>query len=153
MTVYQSCDVPGVQVLPITYRLDPRGRLAEIVRSDNPLFSGFGQLYLTSCNPGVVKAWHMHQTQTDLLFVISGSARIGLWDPESGIGDSVFAGEYNPCLVRIPSGIWHGFTPVGSGEIVVLNLPDKLYNYANPDESRKPYDTPDIPFDWKTRSG
>ena len=39
---------------------DERGRLMEMLRCDDPIFKGFGQVYLTTAYPGVVKAWHYH---------------------------------------------------------------------------------------------
>jgi len=39
---------------------DERGRLMEILRCDDEIFMKFGQIYLTSAYPGVVKGWHYH---------------------------------------------------------------------------------------------
>ena len=36
----------------------------------------FGQVYITTCRQGVVKAWHKHERQTDRICIIKGMARL-----------------------------------------------------------------------------
>ncbi len=125
----------------------------EILRADDPHFRRFGQVYLTVARPGVVKAWHCHRLQTDHFAVVAGEARIALYDdrdgsPTRGAVMEVVAGETNPVLVIIPPGVYHGFTPVGAAAAHVLNVPTELYNYDAPDEIRRPYDDPAVPYDW-----
>jgi dTDP-4-dehydrorhamnose 3,5-epimerase len=40
---------------------DERGRLMEIMRCDDNFFEKFGQVYMTTAYPGVVKGWHYHK--------------------------------------------------------------------------------------------
>ena len=54
--------IEGVKTKKLNVIPDERGRLMEIFRCDEELFEKFGQVYLTTCYPGVVKAWHTHQT-------------------------------------------------------------------------------------------
>ena len=150
--------IDGVVVKPLRVIPDDRGRLMEILRSDDPLFAGFGQVYMTTTYPGVVKAWHMHRAQTDHMVALLGMFRLALFDaregsPTRGTLQEVHMGEYNPVLVVIPPGVYHGWTCVSEREGMVVNLPDRLYNYADPDEFRLPYDTPDIPYSWQRRNG
>ncbi len=51
----------GRQIKPLAVIPDDRGRLMEILRCDDELFSRFGQVYMTTTYPDVVKAWHMHR--------------------------------------------------------------------------------------------
>jgi dTDP-4-dehydrorhamnose 3,5-epimerase len=39
----------------------------EILRRDDPIFQKFGQVYMTTNYPGVVKAWHYHKKQALLV--------------------------------------------------------------------------------------
>jgi len=55
----------GLKILPLTQHCDDRGRVMEILRKDDPHFVGFGQAYFSSIYPGVIKAWHAHEKQTD----------------------------------------------------------------------------------------
>ena len=57
--------IDGVQIKSLKFIPDERGRLMEILRCDDPMFSRFGQVYMTTTLPGVIKAWHYHRKQDD----------------------------------------------------------------------------------------
>jgi dTDP-4-dehydrorhamnose 3,5-epimerase len=135
---------------------DERGRLMEILRSDEELFVGFGQAYLTSVYPGVVKAWHFHKRQTDNFVCVRGMIKLVLFDdrdgsPTRGEVDEFFIGDENHTLVQIPTDVYHGFKGIGTEEALVLNLPNQLYDYHQPDEHRLPPDDPSVPYNWALR--
>ena len=141
--------IDGVIVKDLKVIKDDRGGLFEIIRSDEPNFT-FGQVYITQCNPGYIKAWHYHKLQTDRWVVIKGIARIVLYDtrPESSTFgqdfDQVF-NEYNPRLLTIPKGVVHGFENISiSEQCWIMNIPDQLFNYKEPDEYRLPFNDPSI---------
>ncbi|MBD3213855.1 MAG: dTDP-4-dehydrorhamnose 3,5-epimerase [Candidatus Lokiarchaeota archaeon] len=138
--------------------LDDRGYLQECLRSDWEMFEKFGQAYITTAFPGVVKAWHSHKVQTDNMVCISGNAKLVLYDdredsPTKGEINEIFFGEKNPLLVSIPKNIWHGFKAIGGRMMMVLNCPTELYDYDEPDEYRLPYDTDKIDYDWDIKMG
>lgn len=150
--------IEGVQTKSLRVMPDERGRLMEVFRADDPLFERFGQVYVTTAYPGVVKAWHMHLKQTDHMAVVSGMMKIVLYDarPQSktrGLVNELFVGVHNPLLVVIPPGVQHGFKCISQEEAMVVNVPDLPYNYQQPDEYRLPPNTPDIPYDWARRDG
>lgn len=150
--------IDGVKVKKLMSHLDSRGRLFEILRSDEELFSKFGQAYVTTVYPGVVKAWHKHERQTDNVCLISGNLKLVIFDnrgssPTKGQVDEFFLGDDNRLLVQIPPDVWHGFQNVGISEALVLNLPDQLYDYESPDEQRLDPHDDDIPYDWHRRDG
>ena len=130
----------------------------EILRRDDPFFRAFGQVYLTTAYPGVVKAWHLHKKQTDHFCVVKGMAKVVLYDgragsPTRGAVNEFFLGELNPQLVVIPRLVMHGFKAIGTEEVYLLNLPTELYHYRDPDEHRLPAHTKKIPYDWSRRDG
>lgn len=126
--------------------VDERGYLQEIMRNDDPQFKEFGQIYVTTTNPGVVKGWHYHKYQTDNVCCIKGTIKLVLYD-EKEIKE-FFIGELNPQLINIPKGVYHGWKCISQEPAYVINIPDKVYNYENPDEVRvNPHDN-DIPYDW-----
>ena len=137
---------------------DERGRLMEMMRSDDDVFIKFGQLYLTSAYPGVVKGWHYHKLQTDNFVVVKGMMKVVLYD---GRQDSLsynqinefFMGEYNPILLQIPPYVYHGFKCISDEEAIVVNCPTEVYNYQNPDEYRLPPHDNTIPYDWDRKDG
>ena len=129
--------IDGVMVKDIKVLVDDRGILAEIVRADDPIYHGrFGQMYYATTNPGVVKAWHYHEVHTDILYCIAGTAKMCLYDnrdgsPTKGVTNVFVMNEFNHIAVRIPPGVLHGQTALGTVPCVVLNLQSHLYDPAD----------------------
>jgi dTDP-4-dehydrorhamnose 3,5-epimerase len=150
--------IEGVKVKKLKVIPDERGRLMEMVRSDDEEFTRFGQVYMTTAYPGTVKGWHYHGKQYDNMVVVHGMMKIVLYDrrPESktrGELMELFAGDHNPLRITIPPGVCHGFKCIGTGEAMVVNTVSEPYNYDDPDEFRiHPHDN-DIPYDWSRRDG
>jgi dTDP-4-dehydrorhamnose 3,5-epimerase len=145
--------IKGVEVKKLKIVPDERGRLMEILRSDEPIFQKFGQVYMTTAYPGVAKAWHYHKLQDDHFTCISGVMRLALYDSREDsptykeINDFVISLD-NPILVKIPKLIYHGFKCVSDVEAIVINVPTMTYNYKVPDEYRLDAFDNDIPYDW-----
>jgi len=146
--------IKGVKVKKLKIIPDERGRLMEILRCDDDIFKRFGQVYMTTAKPGVVKAWHYHKKQDDYFTCICGKMRLALYDARKSspsykeINDFVVSMD-DPMLILIPKGVYHGFKCISHDEAVVINVPTKPYDYKNPDEYRlDPYDNK-IPYDWR----
>ena len=150
--------IEGVGVRRAKVLSDERGRLGEIMRSDDPWFEKFGQVYFTTTYPCVVKAWHYHKKQTDHFYVIKGMVKVALYDqrkdsPTQGIVNELYLGEHCPALVRIPPGVLHGWTCVSEVEAYIVNVVSEMYNYSDPDEFRTDPNDNDIPYDWARKDG
>jgi dTDP-4-dehydrorhamnose 3,5-epimerase len=150
--------IDGVKIKDLRVIPDERGRLMEIMRSDDDAFVRFGQVYMTTAYPGVVKAWHFHKIQTDNMAVVSGMMKLVLYDGRDtsatkGEVMEIFFGEHKPRLVTIPAMVFHGFKCVSDKEAIVVNVPTEVYNHEQPDEYRvHPHDN-DIPYDWGRKDG
>jgi dTDP-4-dehydrorhamnose 3,5-epimerase len=150
--------IDGVRIKDLKVIPDERGRLMEIMRSDDENFDRFGQVYMTTAYPGVVKGWHYHKIQTDNMAVVSGMMKLVLYDgreksPTKGEVMEIFFGEHRPCLVTIPPLVYHGFKCVSGKEAIVVNVPTEVYNRREPDEHRvHPHDN-DIPYRWERKDG
>ncbi len=145
--------IDGVWVKPLKLICDERGKLMEIFRKDDSGFVKFGQIYMTTAYPGVVKAWHYHKKQSDHFACLRGMMKLVLYDNRKGspTRDRVsefFLGDHQPLLVKIPPGVYHGFKCISSDEAIVINIPDELYDRKSPDEFRLPAHTKKIPYDW-----
>ena len=128
--------IDGVKVRRLKRHLDERGYVMEILRDDDPEFIKFGQIYITTCSPGIVKAWHCHEKQFDTFCVIKGTVKIGLYDdrPESptrGQTGTVIMSELEPVLVQIP--------PRGLARPDVPRGRD-LLSHQSPDRALQPRD-------------
>jgi len=145
--------IDGVKIKKLKVIPDERGRLMEILRGDEEMFQKFGQVYMTTTYPGVIKAWHYHKIQTDNIAVVKGMLKVALYDPREGSPtrgevDEFFIGEHNPLLIQVPPQVYHGWKCISEQEAIVINCPTEPYNYKNPDEYRLPFDTDQIPYDW-----
>lgn len=137
---------------------DERGRLMEMLRADDELFMKFGQVYMTTAYPGVVKAWHYHKKQWDHFVVVKGMMKVVLYDGREGSPtyqeiNEFFLGEHHPILLQIPPLVYHGFKCVSETEAIVINIPTETYRYDQPDEFRLDPHSREIPYDWARKDG
>ncbi len=149
--------IDGASARPLRVVPDERGWLMEVLRADDPEFSTFGQVYVSATYPGVVKAWHFHTAQVDHFACVSGMVKLVLIDtrdgsPTKGLVNEFFLGEQQPMLVRVPSGVYHGWKCISTTPSLVVNVPNAPYNREAPDEHRiDPHGTLD--YDWTRRDG
>jgi len=68
--------IQGVQIKQLKVIPDERGRLMEMLRADDKLLEKFGQVYMTTAYPGVVKAWHYHKKQWDHVVCVRGMMKV-----------------------------------------------------------------------------
>ena len=150
--------IEGIKIKKLKIIPDERGRLMEMLRNDDDLFSAFGQVYLTVVYPGVVKGWHYHKEQTDNMTCVRGMIKLVVCDNRKDSStyrqvQEFFIGKENQVLVQIPPMVLHGFKGISPDESLIINVPDKVYNYEKPDEYRiDPHDK-DIPYDWRRKDG
>jgi len=153
-----SSSIQGVLITQLKIIPDERGWLMEILRCDDKIFSQFGQVYITTAYPGVVKAWHYHKKQTDNFTCVHGMMKVALYDARSdsltnNVLMELFIGDKNPVLVTVPPGVYHGFKAIGTETAYFLSIPTLPFNYDEPDEYRLPPDTDEIPYDWGLTPG
>jgi dTDP-4-dehydrorhamnose 3,5-epimerase len=146
--------IQGVEVKRLTRHADERGYLMEILRSDDEIFTKFGQCYVSMNYPNVIRAWHWHQKQDDYFVVVKGMIRVGLCDmregsPTRGEVNEFYLGENNDIVLKIPVGVAHGYKTVGVEPSLLVNFPSEVYNPEEPDEYRLPWNTDQIPFNWE----
>jgi len=150
--------IDGVAAKTLNVIPDERGRLMEILRSDDDIFTQFGQVYMTTTYPGVVKAWHYHKKQEDFIACVKGMIKLVLYDdregsPTRGQIDEFYVGEHKPRLVRVPRMVYHGWKCISLDEALIINAPTMVYNYREPDEFRIDPHMNDIPYDWERKDG
>jgi len=152
--------IKGVVQKRLNVNADERGRLMEMIRADDREFGNikFGQVYMTTAHPGVVKAWHFHKKQTDHFVCVRGMMKVVLFDPREGsptkgVVNEFFIGEHSPMLIEIPNLVYHGFKCISDHEAMVINFTTETYDYQTPDEFRLDPHTKDIPYDWNRKDG
>lgn len=148
--------IDGVAIKPLRRIPDERGFIMHMLRSDDPEFERFGEIYFSTIYPEVIKAWHLHKEMTLNYAVVSGMIKLVLHDdrsdsPTKGETQEIYMGDQDYKLVTIPPLIWNGFKGIGANMAIVANCATLAHD---PDEivRKSPYDT-DINYDWSLKNG
>lgn len=143
--------IDGVVIKQLKKISDERGCVMHMLRSDDPLFGQFGEIYFSVVNPGIVKAWKKHKKMTQHFAVPKGEIRLVIYDDRPGSESYgkikvIDVGENNYCLVKIPPLVWYGFKGISSEPAMIANCTDLPHE---PEETIKldPCAN-EIPYNW-----
>lgn len=146
--------IDGVKILPLLQIPDERGKVMRMLRSTDPHFQAFGEVYFSVVLPGAIKGWHLHRRMVINYAVPFGRIKLVLFDdreqsPTRGELQEIFLGQDNYSLVSVPIGVWNGFKGYGSTEAIVCNCATIVHD---PDEIERldPFDRR-IPYDWSLK--
>jgi dTDP-4-dehydrorhamnose 3,5-epimerase len=144
----------GVKTYDINIIPDERGFFAEALRLDWKELIGEDQIVQANMSfsyPNMVRAWHRHvQGQVDYFLVLQGALKICAYDDaaESGVSASklieIIASSRKLQIVRIPGQYWHGYKNINNEPSFLIYFVNRIYNYQNPDEERRPWDDSQI---------
>lgn len=143
--------IEGVVISPLKRIPDERGSVMHILKSSDPSYTGFGEVYCSTVYPGVIKGWHLHKRMTLNYVVVRGVIKFVLYDvrkESSTLGEvqEINMGDRNYVRVTVPPGIWNGFQGVGTDEAFVINVTDIPHDPLEI-ERTDPF-TKDIPYSW-----
>lgn len=144
----------GVKIISLKKNINEKGFLMEVQGEKDSDFPGFGQVYITATNPGVIKAWYRHHKQLDQIALIKGEILLVLYDtrknsPSYNQFQEIRMTTKKPLLVQIPTMIWHGFKTLSNEPALLLHMNTHTYNFGNPDEDRIPLENNFIKYQWK----
>lgn len=130
---------------------DERGAVFHVMRLDSPEFISFGETYVSTVNPGVVKAWKKHLAMHQSLTVPVGQVEFVIFDdrknsPSRGFIQKIEIGENEYRMLRIPPGVWYGFRGVGKENAVIVNCASIPHDPL--EVERLPESTDQIPYRW-----
>jgi len=98
------------------------------------------QANLSYTYPNIIRAWHRHlRGQTDYFLALKGLIKICAFDEETEEINEVVSSALDLQVVRIPGFYWHGFKSIGDEPAMLLYFTTNLYDPANPDEERRPW--------------
>jgi dTDP-4-dehydrorhamnose 3,5-epimerase len=143
--------ISGVQVVPLGVFADERGEVLHMLRADAPHFTGFGEIYFSSINGGMVKGWKRHRRMTLNLAVPVGRVRCVLYDDREGslsygVIDDVILGHDSYKLVVIPPGIWSAFQGLDSNSSLIANCASIPHDLNEADN--RPLSDPPVAVAW-----
>lgn len=134
------------------------GSVLKMLTPESPLLpdmkSGFGELYFSEINFGVIRAWKRHKAQCQRFTVPAGLLKLGFVDarkksPSQGKAFSLLLGRPGHYrLLAIPAGVWYGFEGLASQPSLICNLASTPHNPE--DILRAPPSGPESPADWNS---
>ena len=132
----------GIEIKSLKKFADERGFFTEVMRRDwKEVFQEeVVQTNFSISYPGMVRAWHRHlRGQVDYFVVLKGALKICAYDDEIEELDEIVSTGENLQVVRIPGHYWHGFKVTGDERAYLVYFVNRLYDYENPDEERRPW--------------
>jgi UDP-2-acetamido-2,6-beta-L-arabino-hexul-4-ose reductase len=112
-------------------KTDNRGWLSELLKSEQ-----FGQIFVSSSHPGVIRGNHYHNTKTEKFIVIKGTAVIKFRHIMSDEIIEYMVSSDRIEVVDIPPGYTHSIENTGNDELIVLFWADEIFDPENPDTYR-----------------
>lgn len=145
-----ALDLKEPVLVPATVFADERGW--SLMNQLRGVMSAEGQVNFSVTYPGVIKAWHRHDRQTDFWIGLLGHLKAGIFREADGQSWLAILGEKRPAVLIIPPPLWHGAATVGDSPAGLLYYVTHAYNAAQPDEHRRAFDS--VPgFPWQVRHG
>lgn len=112
----------------LTQRTDPRGELAELLKSPH-----IGQIFVSRTRPGITRGHHYHDTKVEKFVVLEGDAVIRFRQILGGDIIEYPVSGHAFCVVDIPPGYTHSIENVGNKDLIVLFWADEIFNPDIPD--------------------
>lgn len=143
--------IEGVKITKLKQIRDRRGKIMHMLRSDSKVFKKFGEIYFSTINPGITKAWHLHKEATLNYVCIKGKIKLVLYDDRiksSSFGKffKIILSSKDYYLVTIPPFIWNGFKNLHDLEFIIANCLDLPHNEK--EMVRKKFNDNYFKFNW-----
>lgn len=151
-------DIDFIDIFPLKRSSDETGSFTELLRMSNGNFDvnaveclNVKQINFSELAPLAIKAFHVHKTQTDLIYV-PPSCKVKLvvadiradMDQDNPRVEQIILGDCQSRLVKIPPGIAHGFQNLLDSPATIIYFVDINFvsDWAdkNFQEYRIPYD-------------
>lgn len=131
--------IDGVVVKDLKSIVDGRGDVIELwslpwIEKDNLVMPKHS--YQSATDYGVTKCWHLHEKHIDQFTVTRGKLQVVLVDiredsPTFGKVNSIILGLGQPRLIKIPTGVLHGWKSLAQPETIVVNYQSEVYDPAD----------------------
>ena len=142
-------NIEGIKIIKKKVISDNRGKIMHMLRSDDKNFKKFGEIYSSQANPGKIKAWHIHKKMTLNNVVISGNAKLVVYDIREQsktykLINEFFIGDDNYKLIQIPPGLANGYKAYGDKQCILANCSTHPHEkkeilYIDPNNNSIPY--------------
>lgn len=132
--------------VPAAIHADDRGW--SILNLLTGVLDAAGQINYSAMYPGIIKAWHRHERQTDFWLCVTGHLKAGVYRESDDQRWALVFGEKRPGVLIVPPTLWHGAATIGPDTAGLLYYVTHAYVPAAPDEQRRAHDS--VPgFSWE----
>lgn len=102
-------------------------------------FKGVKRFYLVSNHSkGFIRAWHGHKKEAKYVFVVKGTALVGVAKPKLGAQWEILS-DKKPRILYIPPGYYNGFKTL-TEDAQIMFFSTKTLKESEGDDMRLPYD-------------
>ena len=101
------------------------GDVMHAMKESSVGYAGFGEVYFSQVDKGVIKAWKRHKKMTLNLVVPVGEIRFVLFDDREVLNtqfQEIIISKNNYCRFTVPPMIWMGFQGFSDGGSMLLNI-------------------------------
>jgi dTDP-4-dehydrorhamnose 3,5-epimerase len=146
--------IEGVQVIPLRRIPDERGTIYHMLKSTDPHFKQFGEIYFSTIYPNIIKGWHRHREMTLNYACIFGRVKVVLYDDRSNSATKgglmeIFLGPDNYSLAIIPPEVWNGVKGMSDPYAIIANCCTHPHDPARSTRMDPLGNT--IPYDWNSK--
>jgi len=145
--------IEGLEIVPLKRFNDDGGSMSELARLDDGFVQGLKgfralQVNYSTMEPLAIKAFHLHQRQTDVWFVPPSDkvllvvADVRKGSPTEEMVQRIVLGDGNSRLVRIPPGVAHGAKNLrpATPSVIIYFVDVQFSTGEDCDEGRLPWD-------------
>ena len=114
---------------PLEIIKSEKGSIMHVLKNSDQGFSNFGEVYFSTVNQNVVKAWKLHKRMNLNVVVPSGEVLFSFFDvrEKSSTVNQIFKlifSQSSYFRLTVPPGIWFGFKGIGEGLNLICNVSD-----------------------------
>ena len=141
----KSVSLRDILVTPLKRINTIGGDVMHALKKNDECFNGFGEVYFSWLEKGVVKAWKCHKQMTMNLIVPYGDVRFvfNLADEKYEFRVEII-GENNYARLTVPPGIWFGCQCFSKNPSLIMNIANIVHS---PNEVKRKKIV-DINYNW-----
>lgn len=147
-----NSSIADVEVVDLSVIDHPDGDVLHMLKSNSPLFSGFGEIYFSEIKPGCIKAWKRHFKMTQLFAVPVGKIELKIYDNRLNsvtidtLQSYTLGRPDHYQLIKIPPLLYYGFRCISECPALIANCTSMSHD---PKESEKVhYRSEELPDVW-----
>jgi len=126
-----------LDIKELNVKKDDRGAVLEIIKRDL-INEDIQEVLMISSKPGVIRGNHYHERKGEWLCIVQGKAKFVYEDIKTGERKELIVDGEKPTIIKTPKNVSHAVQNIGDGDLLMIEISDKLYDEKNPDTVRKP---------------